>query len=95
MLSTRAKPDQRGAATADPHWTRRRRRWKRRGKTLSDSYNAQTALLDATVNTAAEEIALLTRLNDTLAVSDGSVNGLIAAQLTSLDDLVKPCSTMA
>ena len=34
------------------------------GKTLSDSYNAQAALLDAAVNTAAEEIALLTRLND-------------------------------
>ena len=60
------------------------------GKTLSDSYNAQAALLDMpSVNTAAEEIALLTQLNDTLAVSDGSVNGLIAAQLTSLDDLVK------
>ena len=59
------------------------------GKTLSDSYNAQTALLDATVNTAAEEIALLTRLNDTLAASDGSVNGLIATQLASLDDLAK------
>ena len=59
------------------------------GKTLSDSYNTQTALLDATVNTAAEEIALLTRLNDTLSASDSSVNALIATQLASLDDLAK------
>lgn len=59
------------------------------GKTLSDSYNAQAALLDATVNTAAEEIALLTRLNDTLSASDSSVNSLIATQLTALDDLAK------
>ena len=59
------------------------------GKTLADSYNTQTALLDATVNTAAEEIALLTRLNDTLSASDSSVNSLIATQLTSLDDLAK------
>ena len=59
------------------------------GKTLADSYNAQAALLDATVNTAAEEIALLTRLNDTLSASDGSVNSLIATQLTALDDLAK------
>lgn len=59
------------------------------GKTLSDSYNTQTALLDATVNTAAEEIALLTRLNDTLSASDVSVNALIATQLASLDDLAK------
>ena len=59
------------------------------GKTLSDSYNTQTALLDATVNTAAEEIALLTRLNDTLSASDSSVNALISTQLASLDDLAK------
>ena len=59
------------------------------GKTLSDSYNTQTALLDATVNTAAEEIALLTRLNDTLSASDSSVKALISTQLASLDDLAK------